>query len=230
MTTKRLIYTGLALAWAVCFASLAHAEMVLSQVIVDLLPGKPPREDIEVWNAGDERMYVLAEPFEIRGSGTPDEQRTPAGQPEEAGLLVSPQRLVLEPGERRTIRVAAIGARPASDRVYRIAIRPVAGTISAEASALKVFVGYDVLALVRPERFTGDVEAQRSGRILVLRNEGNTAQELFDGQQCDSGGNNCQVLPAKRLYPGAAWEQTLPFETPVRYKSSIGPTIRDRQF
>src|SRR5688500_10394800 len=92
---ERLLSSALALAAAFGLASLARAEMVLSQVIVDLLPGTPPREDIEVWNAGTERMYVLAEPFEIRAPGTPQEQREPAGLPENSGILVSPQRLVL---------------------------------------------------------------------------------------------------------------------------------------
>jgi P pilus assembly chaperone PapD len=230
MTKKRMICSALALGAALGLASAARAEMVLSQVIVDLLPGKPPREDIEVWNDGTERMYVLAEPFEIQSPGTPAEQRIPARIPEESGVLVSPQRLVIEPGERRTIRVAAIGERPASDRIYRVAIRPVAGAVTAEESALKLFVGYDTLVLVRPERFTGDVEAVRSGRSLTLRNTGNTAQELFDGQQCDSAGGDCRALPSKRLYPGATWEQILPFDTPVTYKSAVGPTIRDRRF
>jgi P pilus assembly chaperone PapD len=232
MKPATLIYTALALALgsALGAASPARAEMVLSQVIVDLLPDKPPREDIEVWNDGGERMYVSAEPFEIRAAGTPAEQRVAAGPPDEAGILVSPQRLVLEPGERRTIRVAAIGERPTTDRVYRVAVRPVAGAISAEESALKVFVGYDALVLVRPERFTGDVAGERQGRTLVLRNAGNTAQELFDGKQCDAAGKDCRPLPAKRLYPGAAWEQTLPFDTPVTYKAAIGPTVREREF
>jgi P pilus assembly chaperone PapD len=230
MKTRHLVYAALMLGSTLGFASLARAEMVLSQVIVDLLPGKPPREDIEVWNDGPDRMYVLAEPFEIRGAGTPAEQRVPAGPPDESGLLVSPQRLVLAPGERRTIRIAAIGEPPASDRVYRVAIKPVAGQVSAEQSALKVFVGYDTLVLVRPRQFTGDVEAERSGRTLTLRNAGNTAQELFDGRQCDAAGAHCQALPARRLYPGASWEQTLPYETPVTYKAAIGPTIRTRQF
>ena len=230
MTIKRTFLAALALGAALSCTTAASAEMVLSQVIVDLLPGKPPREDIEVWNDGAERMYVLAEPFEITAAGTPQEQRNPAGLPEESGLLVSPQRLVLEPGERRTVRVAAIGERPAADRVYRVAIRPVAGAVSAEESALKVFVGYDTLVLVRPERVTGEIEARRVGRTLVLVNAGNTAQELFGGLQCDAAGGNCQALPAKRLYPGASWEQALPYDTPVTYTAGIGPTVRARQF
>lgn len=230
MTKRTLAFAAFALVSALGLTSLAHAEMVLSQVIIDLLPDKPPRDDIEVWNDGPDRLYVSAEPFEIRAPGTPDEQRVPAGPPDESGILVSPQRLVLAPGERRTIRVAAIGERPRSDRVYRVAIKPVAGPVSADTTALKVFVGYDALVLVRPEQFTGDVEGERKGRTLVLRNVGNAAQELFDGRQCDSAGNDCRPLPAKRLYPGAEWEQALPFETRVSYKASIGSSIRTREF
>jgi P pilus assembly chaperone PapD len=230
MTIGRLLPAALALAAALGTATAARADMVLSQVIVDLLPGKPPREDVEVWNDSPERMYVLAEPFEIRNAGMAAEERVAVTDPEASGLLVSPLRLVLEPGERRMIRIAAIGPRPPSDRVYRVTIKPVAGAIEAEASALKVFVGYDTLVLVRPERATGDIEARRTGRTLTLRNTGNTAQELFDGRQCDPAGADCRDLPAKRLYPGASWDQPLPFDTPVSYKAGVGPTVRDRQF
>ncbi|MBT2133020.1 hypothetical protein KK137_01630 [Croceibacterium sp. LX-88] len=229
MKLTTLMWT-LAAGAALCGGSTAQAEMVLSQVIVDLLPGKPPREDIEVWNDGEERMYVSAQPFEIRAAGTSAEERVPAGVPEESGILVAPQRLVLEPGERRTIRVASIGDRAAADRVFRVAIKPVGGPITADVSALKVFVGYDTLVIFRPEEFTGDVDGQRAGRTLRLVNDGNTAQELFDGKQCDASGSNCQELPSKRLYPGAVWEQTLPFETEVTYKSAVGPTVRERRF
>jgi P pilus assembly chaperone PapD len=230
MRLHRIALAALSATAALGLAASAGAEMVLSQVIVDLLPGKPPREDIEVWNDGPDRMYVSAEPFEIRGAGTPQETRVPAGEPDRTGILVAPQRLVLEPGERRTIRIAAVGERPASDRVYRVAIKPVAGPVTANESALKVLVGYDALVLVRPERFTGDIIGKRQGKTLALTNTGNTAQELFQGQQCDTAGKDCRALPAKRLYAGAIWQQTLPFDTPVTYKTAIGPTIRERQF
>src|SRR5262245_40543210 len=53
----------------------ASAEIVLSEVIVDLSPSAPPREDVEVWNNGSERAYVAVEPAEIRSPGMPDEIR-----------------------------------------------------------------------------------------------------------------------------------------------------------
>lgn len=205
----------------------ASAEMVLSKVIVDLPAEKPPRDDIEIWNDTPETMYVSAEPFLIVAAGTPDEQRTPATRPQESGLLVSPQRLVLAAGERRTVRVALVGERPATDRVYRVAIKPVAGSVTASTSALKVFVGYDALVIVRPENPMPRIEAERSERMLVLRNGGNSAIELFEGRQCDAEGENCQSLPAKRLYAGAVWEQDLPYETKVSYKSVIGNIVRE---
>jgi P pilus assembly chaperone PapD len=228
--TVRILFRAALVAAARGFASLAQAEMVLSQVIVDLMPGKPLRDDIEVWNNGSERMYVAADPFEIRNPGTPEEQRVAAADPEQSGLLVAPQRLVLEPGERRLVRIAATGPRPATDRVYRVAIKPVAGAVTADRTALKVLVGYDTLVIVRPAQFTGDVTGRRDGKTLVLTNTGNTAQELFAGRQCNANGQDCRNLPAKRLYPGATWRQPLPYDTQVAYKAGIGGQVRERQF
>ncbi len=211
-------------------SSIAYAEMVLSQVIVDFTPGKVPREDIEVWNDGSERIYVVAEPAEITFPGTPDETRQPIGLDAGAGLLVSPRRLILEPGERRAIRVATIGQRPEAERIYRVAIKPVAGALSADQTALKVFVGYDALVLVRPTKVVDDLKVERAGHTLTLRNSGNISQELFEGRQCASDGSDCRPLPTKRLYAGASWTLTLPFETEVHYKSAIGPANRERVF
>ena len=208
----------------------AKAEMVLSEVIVDFLPEKPLREDIEVWNSGSERMYVAAEPAQVVDPGTPQERRVALSPADDNGLLVSPQRIVLEPGERRLIRVAIVGSRPQSDAIYRLMIRPVAGAVSADGDALKVFVGYDTLVLVRPEHVVDDIRAERGARSLHLRNAGNTAQELFEGEQCDAAGRECRKLPTKRLYPNAEWDQPLPFDTSVTYKTAIGGKVRVRQF
>lgn len=227
---KSALLWAAGLAASLGYASSAHAEMVLSQVIVDFLPGKPPREDIEVWNDSDERMYVVAEPSEIVGAGTAHEQRLAVPSSEDAGLLVSPRRLVLEPGERRTIRIATFAERPASERVYRVAIKPVAGPLAAEQSALKVLVGYDTLVLVRPAKLVDDLRAERNGDTLTLRNEGNTSQEIFAGNQCAGEDRDCRTLPNKRLYPGGVWTQSVSFATPIHYKSSVGPTVRERTF
>ncbi len=208
----------------------ARAEMVLSQVIVDMQPGKPGLQDIEVWNASNERLYVAAEPFEIRQPGLPGEQRVARPDPSVSGLLVTPQRLVLEPDQRRLVRVSAIAPPAATDRIYRITIRPVAGPVTSEVTALKVFVGYDVLVLRRPQVITGEVTASRSGRRLTLRNASNTAQEVYEGKQCDSTGANCKDLPATRLYSQAELRVDLPYDTPVEYRITAGNGSIIRKF
>lgn len=221
---------GLATLAALGLATAAHAELVLSQVVVDLAPGKPAREDIEVFNSGEERMYVSVQPFAIVHPGMPDQQREPAVDPDQSGILVTPQKLVLEPGERRLIRIAATQPRPQTDRVYRVTIKPVAGDVSASSSALKVFVGYDTLVIYRPEVIAGAVDGQRAAGELVLTNRSNTAQELFEGKQCDAAGANCQELVARRLYPGGTLSQALPYDTPVTYQVGIGDKVSSVTF
>jgi len=220
--TYRFLPAALAALGLLAAPGPALAEMVLSQVIVDMQPGKASREDIEVWNAGEERLYVSAEPFEIRQPGLPGETRVPGSDPTVSGLLVTPQRLVLEPDQRRLIRISAITPPAASDRVYRITIKPVAGPVQAEVTALKVFVGYDVLVLRRPQAIAGEVTASRSGRQLTVRNGSNTAQEVYEGKQCDAAGANCKDLPATRLYPQAELRVDLSYDTPVEYRITSG--------
>lgn len=208
----------------------AHAEMVLSKVIVDMQSGAASYEDIEVWNAGDERLYVSVEPFEIQRPGQPGEQRVASPDPGQSGLLVTPQRLVLEPDQRRLIRVSAIVPPGPVDRIYRVTVKPVAGPVTSEVSALKVFVGYDVLVLRRPQAVTGDLVATRSGQRLTIRNASNTAKEIFEGRQCDARGANCKTLPATRLYAQSEWSQELPYDTPVEYRVTHGNGSEVKRF
>lgn len=222
---RRIIVTLALFLWT---SGPAHAEMVLSQVIVDLQSGRPSRDDIEVWNGGTDRMYVLVEPSRIQSPGTSDEQRITNPDPAITGLLATPSRMVLEPGQRKVIRLAALLQRDETERVYRVTIKPVAGPVSSESNAIKVLVGYDVLVLYRPEHVTGTVTATRIGQKIVFHNESNTAQELFEGRQCDTSGQNCLTLPATRLYAGAQWSVNLEYDTPVEYRltSGIGSALK----
>lgn len=119
----------------------ANADLILSEVIVDFGPDKPAREDIEAWNNGTERIYIVAQPAEILAAGTSGERRVEAADPSQSGLLVTPRRMVLEPGERRLVRIAALSNRPEHDRIYRVTIKPVVGDVKAGASAIKFWLG-----------------------------------------------------------------------------------------
>ena len=204
----------------------AKAEIVLSQLVVDLGAKADQRADIEVWNTSEERAYVAAEPSEIVDAGKPGEQRRTEADPEKRGLLVSPNRMILEPGQRRLIRVAPIGPRGMTERVYRVTVKPVAGELASEVSGLKLLIGYDVLVLLRPIDVRPNLSAVRSGNRLTFRNGGNASVELIDGKQCTAG-KSCAELPGKRLYAGAEWSQELKSASPVEYLVvSAGQSVR----
>ena len=204
----------------------ADAELVLSQLVVDFGAGAGERTDIEVWNNSEERAYVAAEPSEILDAGKRGEQRRMEADPEKRGLLVSPNRMILEPGQRRLIRIAPIGPRGAIERVYRVTVKPVAGELASESSGLKLLIGYDVLVLLRPAETRLSLSAARSGNRVTIRNDGNASVELIDGKQCTPD-HSCVELPGKRLYAGAEWTQELKSAAPVDYSVvSAGQTLR----
>jgi Mat/Ecp fimbriae periplasmic chaperone len=218
-----------ALALAALWQHPASAQMAVDKVVIEFGPEAPPRSDVEVQNTSEETLYIKVQPAEIVAPGTPDEQRVDVRDPAERGLLVSPNRLVLEPGQRQLIRFAML-SRPADrDRVYRVTITPVVGDIVAKETALKIMVGYDILAIVQPPRPAADLRALRSGRSLTVTNAGNTNALLFDGRQCDESGGSCVDLPSRRLYAGASWTVPLSYDTPAEFHvSAAGQTTNER--
>jgi P pilus assembly chaperone PapD len=208
----------------------ASAGIVLSEVIADLSASAPPREDIEVLNDGAERVYLTVEPAQITSPGMPDEARLEVRDPGELGLLVSPNRLVLEPGQRKLVRIAALKPASERDRIYRVTFKPVTGAIEANTSGLKVLVGYDVLVIVRPPHPNATITAARSPGTIVLRNDGNTNAEMFGGHQCDAAGQSCVELPSHRLYAGAVWQVPLTRDTPVEYLVKVGGATKVQRF
>lgn len=204
----------------------ADAQIAVSNLIIELQTGKDSRQDVEVSNNGSERAFVAVEPAEIVNPGTPAENRRSDPDPEKLGLLVSPARMILEPGQRKLVRFADIASGSDRERVYRVTVKPVVGQISSEQSGLKVLIGYDVLVMVRPAQPHADVAFTRSADGGTFRNDGNVSVELIDGRQCDSAGKSCSELPGKRLYSGAQWAvQLKPGMHPEFSLKSPGQTV-----
>ena len=195
----------------------AQAELAVSQLIVELKPGSSRVQDVELVNDSEERSYVSVEPREMIEPGTVRERSAAPADPEKLGLLVSPRRMILEPGQRRSLRIASLGPALPTERVYRVTVKPVVGEISGE-TGLKLLVGYDLLVLVRPGAIQSSVDADRRDGKLVIVNRGNASVELVDGKQCDLSGRSCRELPGKRLYAGASFEQALPSPNAGEYR------------
>jgi P pilus assembly chaperone PapD len=194
------------------------AELAVSQLIIELAPVGSRTADIEIYNDSDERSYVSVEPREIINAGLSIEKSFLTPDPEKLGLLVSPTRLVMEPRQRRRLRIATIGPVHDRERVYRVTVKPVAGEINGPESGLKLLVGYDLLVLVRPLNSKPGIQIRRSGSLLTIVNRSNASVELAEGTQCGPRADQCRQLPSKRLYPGASWQQPLPLLTAGQYR------------
>ncbi|MFT7652880.1 MAG: P pilus assembly chaperone PapD [Limisphaerales bacterium] len=201
-----------------------HATMELNNVIFHFEPGESARQDVEVFNSGEDTLYVEVEPAQVLSPGTPSEGRSMIRDPRKAGLLVTPNKLVIPAGESKLVRLVKLG-NTSEEKVYRIATKPVVGGIEADQSGLKVMIGYEVLAIVYPDDVKPNVEVQRKGKTLFVKNLGNTNVLFREGFQCetpDTPKEECEYLPGRRMYPGNEWQVELPRDLPVIYYQSIG--------
>ena len=137
---RHLKRIGLALG-ALLLPAAAHAELVLSELIVELQPGKHIRDDLEVWNNAPDRAFVAVEPREIINPSLKSQSDRRDPDPEKLGLLVSPSRMILEPGERRLLRIASLAPSTDQEHVYRVTVKPVVGGVDAKDIGLKLLVG-----------------------------------------------------------------------------------------
>lgn len=220
----------LGLVLAAALATPASADLVVSQLIVELGPDRKT-SDVEIFNDSEERSYVLIEPKEVLEPGTPSEQRVSKPDPKDLGLLISANRMILEPGQRKLLRLALVGAPGEKERVYRVAVKPVVGEVSGSATGLKVLVGYDMLVLTRPATVTPPtIVAERKGGKLTLTNRGNASVELGEGKYCRTVAD-CRDLPGKRIYSGMSWTQDIPDGGgSVRFKARAGSKWTDLTF
>ena len=112
MTASRTaLLAAIAAAAGLLACAPAAADIVLSELIVDLQPGKQVRDDIEIWNNSPDRSFIAVEPREIVNASLPTQSVRRDPDPEKLGLLVSPARMILEPGQRKLIRVGGFVVR-----------------------------------------------------------------------------------------------------------------------
>jgi len=217
MTSVRHAIAALLAGAGLVAAAPARADLRLSELVVELQPGKQIRDDVEVWNDSPDRAFVAAEPREIVDPGRDPQLSRSDPDPEQLGLLVAPARMILEPGQRKLLRIASVSGSTDREHVYRVTVKPVVGSLQSEASGIKLLVGYDLLVLVRPTVARAGLSASRSGRSLTFDNRGNASVELIDGRQCGPDKDHCADLPGKRLYAGGTWALQLPADGPAEF-------------
>jgi Mat/Ecp fimbriae periplasmic chaperone len=206
------------------------AGISLSQAIVHFEDDGKRSEDVVVLNQGSETVYVRVEPSVIRNPGSQDESRELYRDPKAAGLLVTPQRLVIPAGGRKRLRLVRMDnvSLAKEDKVFRVLVKPEVGEVKSDQTAVKIIVAYEILVLSQPKNAKHQLISSFDGKTLKLTNNGNTNVLLQKGNQCPKGQsiedekNDCVELTGKRIYAGTSWETQVPFLTPVNYQLSVG--------
>lgn len=192
-----------------CSAS-ANAAIDVNPSIVILEANATQEAVVIVSNSNDKIAYVTTEPREVMARGEADEKLRVDANPTSLGILASPSKLVLEKGERRSVRVVAVSPPGADDRVWRVKISPAAGKIKAGQSGVAFVIGYDILVIQRAANPSVKVSIKRDGRKVTLNNAGNSFGMISEIRQCQDGGDCVKLKDTKRLYGNMSWTIELP--------------------
>lgn len=210
-------------------SSNAWASMVIDRSIIYFDDKSPNRQDVEVSNPDNEVLYVKVEVLEVINPGTDKEQRILVKNPKKSQFIVTPNKLVVKPGKKKTVRLLNLNKAPQKDRIFRINLKPVTPPLAATETGVKVVVGYQLLAIVQPKQAKPELSTNRVGQTITFTNSGRTNILLRSGRQCPPGvdiatasESQCKTLPTKRMYAGNTWSLNLPYNTPVEYFLSVG--------
>lgn len=225
-------------------SSNSFANLSISKAIIHFEESGKLSEDIEVINQGSDTIYVRIEPSLIKNPGTKNETREIYRNPKLAGLLVTPQRMIIAPGSRKRLRFvrldknSILNNKPANnseppspsfkEKVFRVLIKPEVGEVTSTETAVKILIAYEALVLFQPAKAKPKIDYQFSKNLLNISNNGNTNALFLDGHQCPENevitdkNNHCEKLSGKRLYAGNQWQLKLPYLTPVTFKLSVG--------
>ncbi|MGB3433893.1 hypothetical protein [Achromobacter sp.] len=101
---------------------LAAGSLHLPRAELRLEPGKAAGE-LLAENRGDSPLYLDVEQQLLLNPGSTPEILVPVGETEQPGLLVTPNRLILAPGQEYRMNMRVLST-PARTQVWRITFRP----------------------------------------------------------------------------------------------------------
>ncbi|WP_448218247.1 fimbrial biogenesis chaperone [Endozoicomonas sp. 2B-B] len=212
----------------------AFGAMSLDKMIVYFEPNKSPRQDIVVTNPDKENLYLQTEVYKVVNPGTKQEERVRITDPSELKLLSTPQKTIVAPNSRKTVRLVSLETPKTTESVYRVTFKPVVGDLEATQNAIKLLIAYQALVFVRPENPEYKVTARREKDSITFTNSGNVNVVLRNGQFCSDqkGKRQCSDIDEiKRLYAGQSWTLKIPSsKTQVEYGLFNGSTEERKKF
>ena len=198
-------------------APVVGANMLLDRMIVYFEPDNQPRQDIRVTNVSEDNLFLQTEIYKVLNPGAENEERIRVTNPDEMKLLATPQKSVVAPRGRRTVRLVNLETPKDIEEVYRITFRPVTGDVEANQNAIQLLIAYQALIFVRPEKPVYEVIAKRDGDKVTFTNKGNSNVILRNGEQCANAENvdECvEITAGGRIYAG----QSLTLDLPAKGK------------
>ncbi len=211
----------------------ASAALSLDRMIVYFDPDKTPRQDIIVSNPDPETLYLQTEIFEVRNPGSEDEDRVKITDPAKLKLLTTPNKAIIPPNGRKTVRLVSLEKPTDKELVYRVTFKPVVGDLEASQTAIKLLIAYQTLIFIRPDNPKYDVSAKQKGNQLVFTNKGNINAVLRNGQYCTSKkDDSCKSLSeTTRIYAGESWTLDIPSDAVrVKYGMFDGAFEKSQEF
>ncbi|MEO0608504.1 MAG: hypothetical protein AAFY82_09760 [Pseudomonadota bacterium] len=201
-----------------------QAQMTVDPVILAFDRPDLKRQDMLVGNVGLRPLYLEVSAARILEPAAVGETYLTSPNPDEVGLLVAPRRIVLQPGEEKTVRVIRLDQDFKTDQAWRVQFKPVIGDVITDTPVAIPLIAVKALVFARPGGATAKIIGQREGRALLLANVGNTNAVISNGVQCAAPGIDCQAVSGKRLWPGMVWSTRLPLDAPVSFQvKDAGP-------
>ncbi len=187
-----------------CSALPAHAQIIVSDAIVEMDNQGALIENIAVGNAHHEHSFtVTPKVYEVQNPGSTQEVST-----ETNTVFVVPNQFQLSPRSQRSVRIAS-KVRPEVEKVYKIDFLPQkAETTEPEKSAISVLSSTSVMTIIRPLNPEDNLKWQRSENQITFQNIGNTNIVLRQPKQCTENAE-C-TIPGERLWPNDTWNLQLP--------------------
>lgn len=160
---------------------------------------------VTVKNVGDAPLYLSATLQKVKNPGFDPEEQVPLSQLEHPGLLASPDKLTLGPGQSRAISLKSLSV-PTAEEMYRLYVVPVRAMQVEEApqdkisAPMSVSIGYGVLVQHMPppgqQRSGWSHRCEDAG--VRLENTGNVSLVLADIASPDRKQEQNRVV----LFPG----------------------------
>ncbi|MDR2902275.1 MAG: hypothetical protein LBU87_04125 [Lactobacillales bacterium] len=212
-------------------ANPAFASIGVDKMVLEMDTAANTRQNVFVSNNGDKTAYVATDVFEIKNPGDENEERVPVNLKDKNRLIVAPNKLVIEPQDKKRIQFNTTDTNLEKDKIYRISVAPkISGIETDEGVNIKILIGYDILAIVRPAKPVFDLKVDKKGGHITFKNNGNTNVLLASVKQCPQK-DKCEMLLSRRLYAGNKAEiKLIDITKPVIAEIHYGDEIKTETY